>query len=120
VPAGEIAQRLVVSRDHLMKGLQALAALDLVRGERGRSGGFALGPACDQVRLGALVRELEPSMAMAECFEPDSTCPLTEGCGLAGVLARAQSAFLEELDQHTVSDLVAQTRTQLVPLVEGG
>lgn len=116
VPTGEIALRLRVSKDHLMKSLQALSELGLVSGTRGRGGGFALAPAGTRMRLGALVRQLEPDMALAECFLPDSTCPLTGHCRLAGVLSEAKGRFLETLDQYTLADLVEADRTRLVQL----
>ncbi len=119
VPAGEIALRLRVSKDHLMKSLQALAELGLVSGTRGRGGGFTLEPGGARMRLGALVRELEPDMALAECFLPDSTCPLTGRCRLAGVLSEAKGRFLETLDRYTLADLVEADRTELVQLGSG-
>lgn len=116
VPASEMAERLSVSREHLMKGLQALDAHGLVSGTRGRAGGFELTEAAQGTRLGALVRRMEPSLAMAECFEEGSTCPLTGGCRLAGVLDEAQRGFFEVLDRYTVGDLVRADRPALVQL----
>lgn len=116
VPASEMAERLSVSREHLMKGLQALDALGLVSGTRGRGGGFELTDAAPRTRLGALVSRMEPSLALAECFEQGSTCPLTGGCGLAGVLAEARHGFFEVLDRYTLADLVRTDRPTLVQL----
>ena len=105
-----------VSREHLAKALQSLSALGLVRGTRGRGGGFRLTGEGDDIRIGTLVRELEPSLAMAECFEPVSRCPLTGNCRLAGVLAEGQRAFFDTLDRYTLADLLAADRSQLVQL----
>lgn len=116
VPTGEMSRRLNVSREHLMKCLQTLSALELVQGTRGRGGGFQLSGKVGQIRLGELVRHTEPSLAMAECFEPDSTCPLTGNCRLAGVLAESQKAFLDALDRYTLGDLIQADHRQLVQL----
>lgn len=116
VPATEISERLNVSRDHLMKSLQTLDALGLVAGTRGRGGGFSLARPETTMRLGSLVRALEPSLALAECFEAESTCPLTGGCRLAAVLDEAQRHFFETLDRYTVGDLLASDRPRIVQL----
>ncbi|HET9948723.1 MAG TPA: Rrf2 family transcriptional regulator [Longimicrobiales bacterium] len=118
VPAAEMSERLRVSRDHLMKSLQALAALGVVSGSRGRGGGFRLGGRAAGVRIGELVRRLEPGFELAECFGPASRCPLTGGCRLAGALREAQQAFLDTLDRYTLDDLVAAERPVLVGLGE--
>ena len=116
VPAAEISRAMNVSADHLMKTLQALDALGLVRGTRGRGGGFALARAGATIHLGALVRSLEPSQALAECFGRESRCPLTGGCRLAGALREAERAFFEVLDRYTLDDLLEADGDQLVQL----
>ncbi len=116
VPTEEMSQKLVVSKEHLMKCLQTLSGLDLVEGIRGRGGGFRLTGEGGEIRLGELVRETEPTLAMAECFEPVSICPLTGNCRLAGVLAESQKAFLATLDKYTLADLLAADRPLLVQL----
>ena len=112
----EMAVRLRVSRDHLAKSLQALQGADVVRSTRGRDGGFSLRASPDSLRLGQLVKRLEPSLALAECFEPQSTCPLTGRCRLAGVLAEAQVSFFDTLDDYTLADLVHADRDTLVQI----
>lgn len=119
VATREMADRLVVSREHLMKCLRALSDLELVESVQGRAGGYRVSRRRGDMRLGDLVRRLEPSLAMAECFEPDSTCPLTGRCRLAGALASAQAAFLADLDRQTIDDLIAADRPTLVQISPG-
>jgi Rrf2 family nitric oxide-sensitive transcriptional repressor len=116
VPTAEISDAMNVSHFHLMKSLQALDALGVVSGTRGRGGGFSLSRKGTSIRLGALVRRLEPSLALAECFEAESTCPLTGDCRLAGVLSEAQRAFFDALDRYTLGDLLEADRAQLVQM----
>jgi Rrf2 family nitric oxide-sensitive transcriptional repressor len=111
-----MAKKLHVSREHLMKSLQTLSGMGLVTAVRGRGGGFSLSGKGDEIRLGALVRELEPSLAMAECFEPHSTCPMTGNCRLTGVLAEAQQSLFDTLDRYTLGDLLRADRPVLVQL----
>ena len=116
ISAGEISDRFRVSRDHMMKSLQALDAMGLVSATRGRGGGFQLTRGAGLARLGFVARTLEPSLALAECFEEESTCPLTGGCLLAGALGEAQAAFFDTLDGYTLGDLVAADGPHLVQL----
>lgn len=116
VSTTEMAERLHVSKEHLMKSLQALTGMGIVAATRGRGGGFSLSGTGDDIRLGALIRSIEPSLAMAECFEPESTCPMTGNCRLAGVLAEAQAGFFEVLNRYTLGDLLKADRQQLVQL----
>jgi Rrf2 family nitric oxide-sensitive transcriptional repressor len=111
-----MATKLHVSREHLMKSLQALSGMGLVEAVRGRGGGFCLSGKGNEIRIGALVRDLEPSLAMAECFEPNSTCPMTGRCRLAGVLGEAQNSFFQTLDRYTLADLLHADRPVLVQL----
>ena len=112
----EMSGRLFVSREHLMKCLQTLTELGLVEGVRGRGGGFRLTGDRGEIRLGDIVRKTEPTLAMAECFEPVSTCPLTGRCRLAGVLAESQKAFFDAMDRYTLDDLLAADRETLIQL----
>jgi Rrf2 family nitric oxide-sensitive transcriptional repressor len=73
VSTSEMATALQVSKDHLMKSLSALADFGLVEASRGRTGGFALARGRQSFRLGTVVRALEPTSPLAECFGPDST-----------------------------------------------
>jgi Rrf2 family nitric oxide-sensitive transcriptional repressor len=130
VPSRELADVLNVSRDHLLKALQALDDRGLVTARRGRGGGYALAPgvagpsagsgsratSSGEVRLGQLVRSLEPTLALAECFEAGSTCPLTGDCRLAAALSQARAAFFDTLDRHSLADLVASEGPRLVQL----
>ena len=47
----------------------------------------------------------ENDLALVECFQPDNKrYPLTPVCGLRGVLGKSLTAFLSELDHHTLAD----------------
>lgn len=116
VATTDLARSLRVSRDHLSKCLQTLQTIGAVRSTRGRGGGFAMHAAPTSLRLGTLIKRLEPSLALAECFEPQSSCPLTGRCRLAGVLTEAQSSFFDTLDYYTLADLVAADEKTLVQI----
>jgi Rrf2 family transcriptional regulator, nitric oxide-sensitive transcriptional repressor len=120
VTSEEMAERFNVSWNHLLKVVRRLNELGYVEAKRGAQGGVRLLPASLDVTVGEVVRNLEPQRELVECFnEETNTCPLTEGCRLAPVLARASSAFLRELDEVRVRDLVG-ARGWPRPTVRGG
>lgn len=120
VSSREVAEAYDISKDHVTKSLQTLATLGVVESTPGRNGGFTLSAHPGDIRLGRLVHDLEPSLAMAECFTEGSTCPLTPSCDLADALARAQNAFFDSLNDVTLADLLVGTSRQLVQLTPPG
>ncbi len=119
VTAREIAESFAISKDHVTKSLQALVGMGVIESTPGRHGGFAMCCNPDTLRVGELVRALEPSIAMAECFTPDSQCPLTPQCELAGALLAAQRSFFDTLDRYTLAQLATTSRPILVQLSHG-
>lgn len=98
-----------LSRNHLHKIVQNLAALKLVRTIRGKSGGVVLAVAPETIKIGQLIRALEGDQAVVECFRPDGgNCTLTAGCRLRGHLRQARDGFYRGLDQHTIAGCLPQ------------
>jgi Rrf2 family transcriptional regulator, nitric oxide-sensitive transcriptional repressor len=101
-----------LSRNHLHKVVQELAALGVVRTLRGARGGVALARPAAEIRLGSLVRQLEADQSLVECFRADGgACVLTPRCRLKGMLGSAWSAFLRELDCYTLDECVVPLRS---------
>jgi len=105
---GAIADRYGISRNHLMKVVQRLVQLDLVRSDRGRGGGLRLARPADEIAIGAVVRLFEETGAFVECFEAGANrCRAAPACGLRRALAGALEAFLAHLDRITLADVMA-------------
>lgn len=97
-----------LSRHHLHKVVQDLAALALVHTTRGPHGGVALVADPATIRLGTLIRALEADQALVECFRADGgCCTLTPGCRLRGILHAARESFLAALDRSTLADCLS-------------
>lgn len=106
-----LAAELGISRHHLNKVVQALAAGGLVITRRGAGGGFRLARPAWDMTLGEAVRCLEADAVLVECFRADGgACSLTPGCRLKGRLAAARNAFLAELDRTPLADCAVSTR----------
>ncbi|MBQ0771133.1 Rrf2 family transcriptional regulator [Parasphingorhabdus sp.] len=103
----EIARQYGISKNHLMKVAQRLAAEGFVDSVRGRSGGLLLNQPAAAINVGQVVRIFEDYGAFVECFDgADGSCVITPACGLRHVLAGGIEAFLRHLDGFTVADLI--------------
>lgn len=115
----ELAERLAVSRNHLVKVVHRLAQLGLVATTRGKGGGMALARPADQYRLGDVVRALEDNPSLIDCGAPP--CVLARNCQLKSALDDALQAFFERLNQYTLADAVrAPTGLSIVSLQRRG
>jgi Rrf2 family nitric oxide-sensitive transcriptional repressor len=104
----EIAERYELSRNHLMKIVQRLAAAGLLETLRGRGGGMRLGRPAPEIRVGDIVRTAEGSFQLVECHDAArNRCRISGSCLLRGVLDEAVAAFLQVLDGKTLADMIA-------------
>lgn len=102
----EVAERFAISRSHLMKIVTELVAKGFVNGARGKGGGLKLARPAAEIGVGEVVRQVEPSLELVECFGTQSHCVLDPACRLKGVLDSALQAFLAVLDRVSLADLV--------------
>jgi Rrf2 family nitric oxide-sensitive transcriptional repressor len=108
---GEIALEFGISRNHLAKVVHDLADRGFIITQRGIGGGFVLARPPQAITLGEVVRALEGTSALVECFRQDGGgCVLTPRCRLKGRLAAARQAFLRELDKTTLADCAYPAR----------
>ncbi|MGH2480186.1 MAG: Rrf2 family transcriptional regulator [Ktedonobacteraceae bacterium] len=113
----EVAQSYDISKNHLMKVAHQLGVAGYIETIRGRSGGLRLARSPKTINLGDVVRHTEPDMALVPCFKPiDAFCVIQPSCVLRDVLQRAQTAFIDVLDDYSLNDLV-QSRTRLRDLL---
>lgn len=103
----KIAQQYGISKNHLMKVAQRLAAEGFVDSMRGRSGGLILNQPAATINVGDVVRSFEEFGGFVECFDANGNgCIVTPVCGLQHVLAGGIEDFLRHLDGFTLADLV--------------
>jgi Rrf2 family transcriptional regulator, nitric oxide-sensitive transcriptional repressor len=114
VPVVTISQSYGISRNHLLKVQHRLTELGYLKAMRGRTGGIVLARAPETINIGEVVRAMEPSFAIVECFDPErDTCPITPVCGLKPVLGRAQASFMSVLDACTLDQIIGPRRLHL-------
>ncbi|MFN4121473.1 RrF2 family transcriptional regulator [Acidovorax sp.] len=107
VTISEVAEGYGISRSHLMKIVQQLAAQGLLETTRGRGGGMRLMRPAASINVGEVVRATETDFHLVECFDPATdACRLSSHCRLKGVLSQAMDAYLAVLDGVTLAELV--------------
>lgn len=92
-----------VSRNHMVKIINQLSRAGLVTAVRGKNGGIKLGKPAQTIRIGDVVRELEP-LSLVNC--DSDFCHITPACRLKHVLHTAVEHFLDELNHYTLADMV--------------
>jgi Rrf2 family nitric oxide-sensitive transcriptional repressor len=103
----EIAGHYGISRNHLVKVVHRLGQLGFVETSKGKGGGIRLTLDARTLRLGDLVKALEPSMNVVECFDHNTnTCKITGACQLKHYFYEARQAFLDTMNKHTLADTV--------------
>jgi Rrf2 family nitric oxide-sensitive transcriptional repressor len=105
-----IASAYGISHHHIMKVVQRLARAGFVETMRGRSGGIRLALPANQITVGAVIRATEEDFDLVECFRNERACCITPACRLKGALRAALAAYLQVLDDWTLSDLVVNRR----------
>lgn len=105
----EIAEAHGISVSHLSKVTHQLGQQGWITTIRGKGGGMKLGRLPQEINLGAVVRGIEPDLALVECFSENSSCGLTGRCRLAAVLEGSLQAFLQHLDSYTLADLLTNS-----------
>src|ERR1035437_2675301 len=76
----ELAQAYGVSEAHLMKITHQMALAGWLETVRGKGGGMRLAAAPAEIKLGAVVRSIEPDFALVECLASDTACLLIGTC----------------------------------------
>jgi Rrf2 family nitric oxide-sensitive transcriptional repressor len=107
ITVAEVADRMGMSQDHLLKVVQRLADLGWVGTQRGRHGGVRLATPPQEIRVADVVRSTEENLTLVPCIEPGRViCPVASCCVLPAVFDEALQAFFGALEQYTIADLV--------------
>ena len=114
----EVADHYEVSYNHLVKVVHRLSQLGYVQSVKGKGGGIKLAQDAMTLKLGEIVKMLEPNMDIVECFNRDTnTCRITNSCQLKHYLFDAKSAFIASLNNRTLADTVKNANTKYSPFL---
>lgn len=106
-----IADQYGISRNHLAKIAQDLAAEGIIETVRGRNGGLRLARAPSKINVGDVVRRLENVDGFVACMGGKEDCTIDGVCGLKPALSGALEAFLSHLDQFTLAQITSRRLT---------
>lgn len=102
----QLAEQIAVPYNHVIKAMQYLRKMGLVKVNRGRLGGAKISDAGLEITVGKMLRELDNQPDIAECIrDHNQTCPLIAECRLRQSFGRAREAFYRELDGVTIHSL---------------
>ena len=97
----------------MVKVINRLGQLGYVHTVRGKNGGIRLMKAPQEITVGGVVRDLEP-LDLVNCSV--EFCHITPACRLKEKLAKAKLAFLAELDDCTIEELLSDNSELLILL----
>jgi Rrf2 family transcriptional regulator, nitric oxide-sensitive transcriptional repressor len=104
ISVADAALRLQVSWHHLRKIVNELSRLGYLNSVRGRGGGLRLAMPPAEIRVGEVIRKMEPTVEPARCLQP--LCQMYPGCCLRAALVSAMNAFFDFLDRYTLADFL--------------
>ncbi|WFE89016.1 Rrf2 family transcriptional regulator [Roseibium porphyridii] len=108
----KLAKQLGLAKSHVMKIVAHLAKGGYLETTRGRGGGIRLAKSPEAIRLGDVVRLIEPDLGVVACLKPGSTaaCAFLPRCALKSAMAQAAEAFLDSLNGQTLASILAGTQ----------
>lgn len=109
----EVTDIFGVSRNHMVKVINRLGQLGYVQTVRGKNGGIYLLKPASEITVGGVVRDLEP-LDLVNCNL--DFCHITSACRLKDKLVKAKRAFLAELDDCTIKELLHDNSDLLILL----
>nr|WP_319385996.1 Rrf2 family transcriptional regulator [uncultured Roseibium sp.] len=111
-----LSTKLGLAKSHVMKIVAQLARAGYLETTRGRGGGIRLGRSPEEIRLGDVVRLIEPDLGVVACLKTEAaSCAFLPRCALKGAMAHAAEAFLDSLNTQTLATILAGTQRVVAP-----
>ncbi|AIC93191.1 MULTISPECIES: Rrf2 family transcriptional regulator [Shouchella] len=105
ITLNEISTVYDVSINHLKKIAWELNKSGYIDSVNGRNGGYKLAQSPEYIQIGNIIRKYE-NLELVTCMKKDGFCALEPACKLKRALQEALDAYLNVLDQYTLSDLL--------------
>lgn len=104
INVNKIAEATGSSKNHLAKVMQRLVKENLVKSNRGPTGGFQLNKSADKITLLDIYHAIEGSITDTECPLNRSTCPFNK-CLMGGVVHKMNHEIRDYLKSQTLKSL---------------
>jgi len=118
----QIAKESSVPATYLEQLIAPLRRAGLVQSKRGAHGGYLLGRAPGDIRIGDVYRVMEGPVAPMDCVSEDpadQTCPLIDGCETRPIWLKVRNSIVDALDSTTLADLLKASGRPLDSLETG-
>lgn len=111
VPLGEIAERQEISIKYLEIILKSLVQNGLLKGHRGKGGGYRLTRAPEEYSVGEILELTEGTLSTVACLSPDAEpCPRSTQCRTLGMWRRFDKMVHDFFFGMTLRDLMEEER----------
>ncbi len=111
----DISSDLRISNNHVVKVIHNLSRSGFIETLRGSHGGIRLARSPSEINLGDVVSATENFSCVLHCVHTE--CTFHQVCLFQGIMRRAATAFIKELSQNTLADLVSE-RDRLLSALE--
>lgn len=103
-----VAEKVGISDGYLEELARELRRAGIIRGSRGRGGGYTLAKSAVRITMGEIVRLLDGAVIFAHCQDPtaEGPCPAEGQCTSRHFFSKLKTVIDRELDQTTLAELV--------------
>lgn len=112
----EISEAYGISRNVVNKVVHQLARGGIIQTKRGQGGGFKLLKKPESINVGEVVVLLEPTLNVVDCTSP--YCKIVPACRLKNMFNDAGQAFINELKNYYLSDVIRDESIELKTILE--
>lgn len=107
IPLKEIADRQEISEKYLESIINLLVKANVLRGLRGKGGGYKLTKSPDLYTVGSILRLTETTLAPVACIDQGpEVCPRMGDCPTLSMWQGLAKVINEYLDGITIADLM--------------
>jgi Rrf2 family protein len=110
----EIAEAEEMPLQFLAKVMQHLTQAGLVHSACGKTGGYRLGRAANQIRMADVLLAMEGPLTINTCLAYPGDCKFSKVCKVHGVWEELQAAMVAVLEKHTIAE-VATVAIEIKP-----
>ena len=107
LPLKDVAERQDISEKYLESIVKSLVQAKILKGTRGKGGGYRFVKQPAEVTLGDVLRLTEGDLSPVSCLEDGVVnCEMAEGCPTLPIWKRLDSLIQKFLDSVTLADLM--------------
>lgn len=106
ITAKDVAARQDISEKYLESILTALTKAGLLKGVRGKGGGYRFSKPLEEYYVGEIIRAVEDSLAPVSCLEQGANCARASECRSLPVWHGLEKVVNDYLDGIALQDLL--------------